>query len=256
MFGLRNQKGSCWVNAGLQGVLRIPDLQQRFSQNKEDDNNPVEVCLSEIWNSRGEEGLRDLYSCVKTSTMPAGEGIGDSHEFIEFLCDKVPLLDKLMRFKVAQTIECVHCGHKEVRKDSMLEFSVSPAARNQRIIDTITEAVQPHIVPDWRCDECKQRKGCKKQLLLSEFPRVLMIHKLAVNATVSYTPIMVLNNIHYALFAVVCFTGGHWMTWGRNLPPGQPWYKLDDSHIQKYDSTRMPQVDSSLRLLMYYRLTE
>ena len=50
-FGLRNQRGSCWVNAALQAVYRIPDLQQRFHEEKYDTTNPVEVCLYQIWSS-------------------------------------------------------------------------------------------------------------------------------------------------------------------------------------------------------------
>ena len=92
-FGLRNKNGSCWINAGLQAILRIPDFQKRVNDTEEDIDNPVEVCLAEIWASRGDEGLKALYECVKVCpSMPAGESIGDSHEFIQFLCDKVPFL--------------------------------------------------------------------------------------------------------------------------------------------------------------------
>jgi hypothetical protein len=55
--------------------------------------------------------------------------------------------------------------------------------------------------------------------------------------------------------SVVCFTGGHWFTWGRNLPPGQPWYRLDDGHIQSHTANFFPLADN-MRLLMYYRLNE
>ena len=76
MFGLRNQRGSCWINAALQGIFRIPDLQKRFGDGEEDTDNPVESCLSELWGSKGEEGLNDFYQCVKVSPhMPAGEDI-------------------------------------------------------------------------------------------------------------------------------------------------------------------------------------
>jgi hypothetical protein len=93
----------------------------------EDTRIPVEVCLSEIWGSKGEEGLKALYECVKTSPhMPAGEDIGDSHELIDFLLDKVPFLDKLMRFKVANSIRCNNCTHQEIKPDTLTEFSIAP----------------------------------------------------------------------------------------------------------------------------------
>jgi ubiquitin C-terminal hydrolase len=36
-FGLRNKNGSCWINAALQSVFRIPDLQDRFDEDKQDE---------------------------------------------------------------------------------------------------------------------------------------------------------------------------------------------------------------------------
>jgi ubiquitin C-terminal hydrolase len=255
MFGLRNIRGSCWINAALQSVFRIPELQSRFSTNDEDDSNPIEVCLAELWGSKGDEGLKSFYECVKTSPhMPAGEGIGDSHELIEFLCDKVPFLDNLMRFRVVQSIQCKHCWTTESKPDTMHEFSIVPSAKKQTVSDAIAEAVRPHEIPDWKCEKCSHR-GCTKQLLLAEFPQILTFHMVSVGTSVSYTPVLVLNGIKYALFAIVCYTGGHWYTWGRNLPPGNPWCRLDDSHVQTYSPTRMP-LDDSMRFLMYYRLNQ
>lgn len=257
-FGLRNHRGSCWINAALQSVFRIPDLQKRFDEDEQDENNPVEVCLGELWGSRGEEGLKDFYECVKTTTMPAGEDIGDSHELIEFLCDKVPFLDKLLRFKVAYQIKCnnADCGHTEMKHDTMNEFSITPTKNKQNVSESIADAVRPQIIEGWKCDECGQRKGCTKQLLIGDLPQVMMFHQTSVGTSVTYSPVLVVNKIKYALFSVVCFTGGHWLTWGRNLPPGQPWYKFDDNHVASYDAKHFPMAENTMRLLMYYRLKE
>ena len=255
MFGLRNKNGSCWINAALQAVFRIPDLQTRFNEGQEDTRIPVEVCLSEIWGSKGDEGLKAFYECVKVSPhMPAGEDIGDSHELIDFLVDKVPFLDKLMRFRVANSIKCNNCSHQETKPDTLTEFSIAPSQKKQSVSDAIAEAVRPLSIPDWKCEHCG-KLGCTKQLLLAEFPQILMFHQTSVGTSASYTPVLVLNKIRYALMSVVCFTGGHWFTWGRNLPPGQPWYRLDDSHIQSHAGNFFPLADN-MRLLLYYRLNE
>ena len=255
MFGLRNKNGSCWINAALQAVFRIPDLQKRFNDGDEDDKNTTETCLAEIWGSKGDEGLKSFYECVKVSSrMPAGEDIGDSHELIDFLLDKIPFLDKLMRFKVANVVKCDHCDYTDTRPDTMTEFSFAPSQKKQTVSDAIGEAVRPIAIPDWACEKCKN-KGCHKQLLLAEFPQVLMFHQTSIGTSASYTPILVVNKIRYALMSVVCFTGGHWFTWGRNLPPGQPWYRLDDGHIQSHAGNFFPLADN-MRLLLYYRLNE
>ena len=254
-FGLRNKNGSCWTNAALQAVFRIPALQKRFEDDEEDTKNTLEVCLSEIYGSRGDEGLKSFYECVKVSpTMPAGEDIGDSHELIQFLCDKVPFLDTLTRFKVANVIKCQHCAYTDTRADTLNEFSITPSGKRQTLSDAIGETVKSHVIPDWTCEKCS-KKGCTKQLLLAEFPQVMMFHNTSVGPAASYTPVLVINKIKYALCAVVCFTGGHWFTWGRNLPPGQPWYKFDDERVTENAPNFMPQ-DDRMRLLMYYRINE
>lgn len=254
-FGLRNKNGSCWINAALQSVFRIPDIQKRFRDEENDDDNPIEVCLSEIWGSKGDEGLKALYECIKIfPNMPAGEGIGDSHELIQFLCDKVPFLDKLTRFKVANVVQCEHCDYRDVHPDTLNEFSITPAGTNQTVSTAIAETVKIHHIPDWTCETCK-KNGCRKQLLLSEFPTVMMFHQTSIGTSATYTPVLVINKIRYALFAIVCFTGGHWFTWGRDVPPGKEWYKFDDDRVQSYAPNFMPQ-DDRMRLLMYYRINE
>ena len=257
MFGLRNKNGSCWINAALQGIFRIPDLQSRFSDGDEDPESTVESCLAELWGSHGEEGLKAFYECVKVSpNMPAGEDIGDSHELLKFLCDKVPVLDKLVRFKVAHTLRCANpgCTHSDTTHDSVTEFTITPSKPKQSISEAIAEAVQPQTVSDWVCDTCK-RKGCVRQLLLASFPQVLMFHMSSPQTTTTYSAQLVLNGMKYALFAVVCFNGGHWYTYGRNLPPGQPWAEYNDATVRTYDATFFPLADT-MRLLMYYRIQE
>lgn len=254
MFGLRNQRGSCWINAALQGVFRIPDLQTRFRENEEDTKNPVETCLAEIWSSKGEEGLRDFYSVVKTKTMPAGEDVGDSHELLEFLCDKIPFLDKLMRFKIARNIKCNSCPYNETRNDSVIEFSVFPTKPGQSISSCIADTVHPETLPEWKCEKCPN-KGCTTQFLMGTFPQVLVFHVTSIRTTTTYSAQLMINQHKYALFAIVCFNGGHWYTFGRDLPPGQPWYELNDAHVKSFDPTHFPLVDT-MRLLMYYRINE
>jgi ubiquitin C-terminal hydrolase len=254
-FGLRNKNGSCWTNAALQAVFRIPALQKRFEDGEEDNSNTIETCLSEIYGSNGEEGLKPFYECVKVCpTMPAGEDIGDSHELIQFLCDKVPFLDTLTRFKVANTVKCANCSYSDTQPDTMNEFSITPTGRSQTVSDAIMETVRPQVIPDWKCEKCT-KNGCTKQLLLAEFPQVMMFHKTSIGPGATYTPVIVLNKVRYALFAVVCFTGGHWFTWARNLPPGLPWCKFDDERVTENPPNFMPQ-DDRMRLLMYYRINE
>ena len=253
-FGLRNQRGSCWVNATLQAIFRLPEVQDRYENDKADENNPVDLCLQEIWCSRGDEGLKGLYECVKTGLMPAGEGIGDSHELLEFLCDKLPFLDKLCRFKMSHQVKCSNCEYSDLRTDSLIEFSVTPTAKKQGLISCIGQAVQPLVIPDWTCEKCKG-KGCTKQLLMATFPDVFVFHCTTLNTSVSYSPLLNINANRYALSSVVCFNGGHWWAYGRPQPPGSNWVVFDDQRVQDHGPNNFPLSDT-MRLLFYYRLKE
>jgi ubiquitin C-terminal hydrolase len=257
MFGLRNQRGSCWVNAALQGIFRIPSVQHRYMYTEADGENPMDVCLQTIWTSKGEDGLRDFYECVKLSpNMPAGDNIGDSHELLQLLCDKLPYLDKLMRFKLAHTLKCNHCKYNTTQHTSDIEYTIAPSAKtSQTLSNAVADSVRQHTVSDWTCEKCKQT-GCTKQMLLASFPQVLVFHQTSVDTNVTYSAVFVINSIKYVLFAVVCFNGGHWWTYGRDLPPGKPWYELNDTSVRAFDGKYFPLVDGTMRLLMYYRFNE
>ena len=255
-FGLRNQRGSCWVNATLQAIYRLPEVQQRYTNEEADANNPVDLCLQEIWCSRGDEGLKDLFACIKTGLMPAGEGIGDSHELLEFLCDKLPFLDKLCRFKMSHQVKCkgLACKYSDLRTDSLIEFSVMPKAKKQSLITCIGEAVQPAEISDWTCENCKG-KGCTKQLLMASFPDVFVFHCTTLDTSVTYSPLININGNRYALSSVVCFNGGHWWTYGRSQPPGSNWVEFDDLRTHDHGPHSFP-ISDQMRLLFYYRLKE
>jgi len=253
-FGLRNQRGSCWVNATLQALFRIDSLQKRFTNNEADPNCAVEQCMEEIWNSEGDEGLKGFYECVKTGTMPAGDDIGDSHELLEFLCDKIKFLDNLLRFKVANRISCNHCSYSENKPDSLIYMTITPTEYRQSVSDAIVQAVKPSEIEEWKCDKCKEL-GCTQQFLIGTFPEILTFHINQSDSGITYSSILVVNKLRYALTSVVCFNGGHWWTYGRNMPPGQPWIEFNDIFVQRHDPQSFP-VSQYARLLMYSRLNE
>ena len=109
MFGLQNFKGSCWVNSCIQGIFRIPEVQTRYDKEEHDSSNILDSSLYKVWSSKGQNGLKDFFESVKMDTLPAGRDIGDSHELLMYLCDKLPFLDTLCRFKIADSIVCKNC---------------------------------------------------------------------------------------------------------------------------------------------------
>jgi ubiquitin C-terminal hydrolase len=184
--------------------------------------------------------------------MPTGQDIGDTHELLQYLCDKLPFLDKLMRFKIADSIQCKNCGHKEVKEDSVIEFAIATDKQNVPLIDCIADVVKSTEIDEWKCDKCG-KTGCRKQQLIGTFPRVMMFHLIPLNGSTQYTSILGINKRQYALASVACYNGAHWWAYGRNMPPGSPWYTLDDTRVQEHSSKQFP-LSNRARLLIYYRL--
>jgi hypothetical protein len=253
MFKLKNFKGSCWVNACLQAVYRIPEVQQRYSSRSFESENIIDACLRKIWVSNGEDGLKDFFEAVKTETMPAGNGIGDTHELFQYLCDKLPFLDKICRFKIANLIQCKSCSFKTMNEDSVIEQSISADKDRLPMAECIMNAVAPYEISDWKCESCKN-VGCTKQQLIGSFPKVMVFHRTSIKeASIDYSSILVLNKQTYALLSVSCYNGSHWWGYGRDMPPGTCWYTLDDQSIINHGPKQFP-LSSNMRLLIYYRL--
>jgi ubiquitin C-terminal hydrolase len=252
MFGLKNIRGSCWVNTCLQLLFRIPDIQQRYDSEEFKAENDLDDCLSKIWKSKGEMGLREFFDLIYCDTLPAGKGIGDSHELLNYLCDKLPYLDNLLRFKIADSIHCKHCDYKETREDSVIEFSIATTQKNVPLIECIADVVKEYDVDEWTCEKC-HKKGCRKQQLIGSFPKVMAFHLVPLDGNVEYTSILGLNKREYALTSVACYNGVHWWAYGRDMPPGLSWYTIDDTRIHDHGSKQFP-LSSKARLLIYYRL--
>ena len=252
MFGLQNFRGSCWVNTCIQAILRIPEVQTRYETKTFDKQNLIDECLFKIWKTKGEDGLKEFFEVVRTDTMPAGNGIGDAHELLHYLCDKLPFLDELMRFKIADSITCITCNANDIREDSVIEFPISSNEKNRPMIDCIAEAVAETTLEDWKCDKCNN-PGCKKQQLIGSFPNVMMFHMIPTSGSVDYSSILALNKKQYALISVSCYDGAHWWGYGRNMPPGSSWYTLNDKNIKEHGPKQFP-VSNKMRLLIYYRL--
>jgi ubiquitin C-terminal hydrolase len=160
MFGLHNYSGSCWVNAALQSFFRIPDVQARYTEGRVDKKNIVDVCLARIWKSKGEDGLRDFFEAVRTDTMPAGRGIGDSHELLQYLCDKLPFLDEICRFKIAHSLKCNTCGEKNITHDSVIEFPFdSVEGRNVPLSNCIAKTQHPIPLKLWLKKQASRTAG-------------------------------------------------------------------------------------------------
>jgi hypothetical protein len=233
----------------------IPEVRTRYSTKSHDETNLIDKCLSEIFRSKGDDGLKQLFEVVKTKDINPGRDVGDSHELLMFLCDKLPFLDELCRFKTGESIQCKICKKKQVKEDSVCEYALSMVKSNDSISECITRSVQEYDNDEWKCsfnENCKG-KGGTFQPLIGSFPKVMIFHVIPTNTAINYSSILILNKHEYALTSVICYNGSHWWTYGRDMPPGTDWYVLDDMRITKHGPKQFP-VSSNMRILIYYRL--
>jgi ubiquitin C-terminal hydrolase len=252
MFGLHNFSGSCWVNACLQGIFRIPEIKDKLIKNET--VNSVDGSLSKIWNSQGKEGLKEFFLTVRTDTMPAGRGIGDSNELLIYLCDKIPYFDELCRFKVAEQIKCT-CGFSQIKEDSVIEFELFPPTRQCPMSECITKVVSPEKLDDWKCDKCSEKGNAIKQKLIGTFPKVMLFRITNQRTSIQYPSVLVMNVKKYYLMSVICHTGGHWFTYSREMPPGTSWYTFDDRRVRQHSPSEFP-ISELAKVLIYYQIDE
>ena len=251
MFGLKNYGGSCWLNACIQGILRIPIIKQRYSEELEPINK-VDKSLQTIWKTQGNDGLKDLFDAIGEKKdaayeMLAGKSIGDSNEAFVFFCDTLPFLDKLCRYEIVEKIIC-NCGFHQERQDSHIQFELYPSAKNIPLTTCISDVVKPEVLESWKCDKCSERGNATKQISMKSFPTIL-VFKLLADVPVLYTNILVINSHRYQLCNVISFNGGHWWAYSKD----QLWVMLDDTRVRQL---RLNEVPSSqyAKMLIYSRI--
>lgn len=253
MFGLRNYRGSCWVNACLQGLFRIPEIQKRFTENGADPQNPLETSMQLIWNSKGQEGLKEFFDSVKNVSLPTGRGTADSHELLIYILDKLVWLEDLCKFQVVDKISCTECAYKSEKKDTKIEFSLFPESQNVSITDCIGKEVQETIAENSKCEKCS--KPYKKQLMIQSFPKILLLHVYTEpQKRTSYCSNLVINSRKYSLLSILSYNGAHWWSYGRD-GQGQHWHTFDDTRVVEHRANEFP-LSHTMRVLIYYQYDE
>jgi ubiquitin C-terminal hydrolase len=81
-----------------------------------------------------------------------------------------------------------------------------------------------------------------------------MFHITSLGGSIKYSSIIIINTRKYALLSILCFNGGHWWAFSREMP-GKPWYTLNDTHVTQHHPAQFPLADTA-RVLIYYRLDE
>jgi len=245
MFGLHNYSGSCWVNACLQGIFRIPDLQLSFQKDSEI---VIQESLRKIYNSNGSEGLVEFFKVIDHKDLLAGRTIGDSHELLIYLLDKLPWLEDLCKFQTCDKFKCSKCDYESLKEDTKIEISLFPNSDKNTILECLENEIKEENLEDSKCEKCQEK--LTKQLLFKNLPKILIIHVYnhPKNKT-DYSSSIIINSKKYILLSALCFNGGHWNCIGRH---NNLWHLFDDTNIRSFKENEFP-VSSLMRVLIYYQ---
>ena len=241
-FGLPNINGSCWVNGALQTFFACPAVRAYYSKQTEHEDD-LNKALYTVFSTQGREGLPAIFDAVRNHYMPAGKSIGDSHELLLFLCDKLPWLEKQVQFKIADAITCSSCSKLSMQHDHASELAIYPSKPDMTFLDAMLEVFQPQTIEGWKCESCNAR-GCTKQTMFESFPKVLLVHNIA--NPVRYSSVLNMNGHKFVLHAVLCYNGIHWWTYARI---DGNWFRLDDSRVT--DIKHLP-ITNAMRVLLYF----
>jgi ubiquitin C-terminal hydrolase len=258
MFGLNNYGGSCWLNACLQSILRLPEIKERYNTVETDKTlNSVDKSLSKIWKSKGSDGLKDLFNAISETNvsesgskpayeMLAGKSVGDSNEAFVYLCDKLPFLDLLCRYTFVERLEC-SCGFQQERPDSHVQFQLYPS-KDTSLIQCISDVVKKETLDSWKCDKCSQRGSATKEIVMKSFPKILTF-KIVSDKKVTHSDILVINSHRYQLLGITSFNGGHWWAFAKD----PSWVLYDDTRVRELQSNEVPSSQNA-KMLIYYRI--
>ncbi len=237
--GLPNVGGSCYMNASLQCLFRIPEFACFIESAKKDkkespllwrckqlvgivaDRREIEV----VW-----AAATELFQCMNKQLFNKfDDQQEDAFDFFVRLIDRVQLFQHLFRFSINTTIYCTQCNN------------VLRSA-NQIMYDLPLNAFQPQIINNICCSYCCCFDAkAKKEVTLNSYPPYLLVDcepmygaSKSIIADDFYSE--QLSFFGYDLIGIVLHAGtkltGHFIAYVKDVLSGQ-WYLCDDMYVLK-----------------------
>lgn len=278
MKGFNNIGNTCYLNSGLQMLIRNKDLCKiiyQYSNTDEDINNVCDFIKEYYDESHAgpitPKFIKNLVS--KKNDMFSGFQQHDSMEFINFLLDtinekinksssKKDLIYKLFQYNLEVKIKCklLAClnvsKHTELPSIMMLDINSNTSTLDD-LYKNMLKKEKLEGDSKYYCEKCKANRIASKRMNILNFPKHLIIWVKRFKANMRKNtqhiefPLQWINN--YTLQGVVFHSGdtygGHYVYVGKEH---NKWYLFDDSCVSELNNDAL-QIFLNSGYIYYYK---
>lgn len=236
--GLPNVGNSCYMNASLQCLFRIPEIARLIKSIPEDTQKASFLCqCNAIVAAAGKRNDEAVLFGVTELFEQVNEGLfnnldnqqEDALDFFIRLIDSTPSLKPLFQFSLNTTIRCTQCN-KILR------------SANQTMLDLPLDAFQSKTIDGISCSHCScANVKANKTLKLNNYPPYLLVDCDQICGENSSASMSSFNSNQssfsgYELIGIVLHAGtkqaGHFIAYVKEFSSGQ-WSLCDDMHVSK-----------------------
>ena len=245
-IGLRNVGSSCFINAGLQGILAVPTCKNLLQGESEtSQENQLRQVMQALSNNRRacrpDEIIDQFYSGQQE----------DAAEFLNALISRCPKLHSCTQGIEHASFCCRHCSYERPSAvaasfHSMQLHIAGTGSVQSALLRYFSERTEVEHLDDWFCtnstclDSGKALLAPVARQRVTSWPQVLQITLKRWSEDGSLDPSRILcnkemtvDNCHYKLFSIVAHIGatpavGHYVTYALN---NNRWWRFDDQNV-------------------------
>lgn len=213
--GLSNESFYCYMNSCLQGLLAIGELAQYANEEKYKEainakNHKFWKAMNEVVVAHNKRGSNFLPRAIRRAAVNVfdPDEQHDAHEFFRFLLSgmqdeinlsrpkkeveltdpdtswayyrkyHVSIVDELFAGQLVNRVTCTACSYVSTTFDPFLDLSLPIAPGKTKNIDDCLELFQKEeeIKDSYVCEKCKSKSRAVKRLVVSRYPKYLVIH--------------------------------------------------------------------------------